>query len=294
MLKPIEECHTMGVLNITPNSFSDGGKYLEKSVLLSTLEEYKKYPDLIFDFGFESTAPMNRAIDSQTEKKRMMDFLDQIVDVDLSMRWISVDTYQLNNFLYFYDEIKKRYPTCGIILNDVSGVLDQPLVDCLSLMKKDKNFYYLYSATNILDRDNVLEHMKCISQEDIFLQLARKIENFLAWIKSYNFNSEQIIFDPALGFSKTYEQNWQIIDGLKNFFEANTKYKKFIWLLGFSKKSFMQKKFLPAQDPKQESESLHAQLVNDFLLLPTRGVIFRVHDPLIVKNAPNLSKIHCI
>lgn len=100
MLRPIYESHTMGVINLTPNSFSDGGKFLELESLISTVESFKQYPDLIFDFGFESTAPMNKAIDAMIEKSRMMSFLNQISQIDLSNRWISIDTYQLSNFLF--------------------------------------------------------------------------------------------------------------------------------------------------------------------------------------------------
>lgn len=282
MLKPIHESHTMGVINITPNSFSDGGKFLDPQNLTPTILKFKSYPDLIFDFGFESTAPMNKAIDSLTEKTRMINFLDNISNIDLSLRWISIDTYQLSNFLFLYGELKKRYPTCGIILNDVSGVLDKSLLDCLSLMKQDKNFFYIYSTTNIPDRSQVQDHMKYISNDDVFDSLLRKINYFLSWSENNNFNSKQIILDPALGFSKSFDQNWQLIDGLKNFLNKYSKLKEYIWLLGFSKKSFMQKKFPDSLDPKADSEILHAKLVNEFLTTETRGIIFRVHDPDIV------------
>ena len=275
----------MGVINLTPNSFSDGGKFLELESLISTIESFKQYPDLIFDFGFESTAPMNKAIDSMTEKSRMMSFLNQISQIDLSNRWISIDTYQLSNFLFLYGELKKLYPTCGIILNDVSGVLDRALSECLSLMKQDKNFYYIYSATHIPDRKRVLEHMNFISKENAFNSLTFKLENFFKWIDRNHFNSERIILDPALGFSKSFDQNWQLIDGMKSFFDTYPKYKEFIWLFGFSKKSFMQKKFPNSIDPKIDSEILHAKLVRDFLTIRTKGMIFRVHDPIIVKKS---------
>jgi dihydropteroate synthase len=274
----------MGVINITPNSFSDGGIFLDQDKLISTIENFKKFPDLIFDFGFESTAPMNKPIDSMTEKTRMVSFLDQISNIDLSKRWISIDTYQLSNFLFLYGELKKRFPTCGIILNDVSGVLDRSLSDCLSLMKQDKHFYYIYSATHIPDRSRVLEHMNFISKEDAFVSLSEKIDYFLKWSEMNHINFDRVIFDPAFGFSKTFEQNWQLIDGMKNYLNSHLKYKEFIWLFGFSKKSFMQKKFPESSDPKSDSEVLHARLVNDFLTIQTKGIIFRVHDPNIVQN----------
>jgi dihydropteroate synthase len=184
-----------------------------------------------------------------------------------------------------YGELKKLYPTCGIILNDVSGVLDRALSECLSLMKQDKNFYYIYSATHIPDRKRVLEHMNFISKENAFNSLTFKLENFFKWIDRNHFNSERIILDPALGFSKSFDQNWQLIDGMKSFFDTYPKYKEFIWLFGFSKKSFMQKKFPNSIDPKIDSEILHAKLVRDFLTIRTKGMIFRVHDPIIVKKS---------
>ena len=274
----------MGVINITPNSFSDGGIFLDQEKLVTTIESFKKFPDLIFDFGFESTAPMNKPIDSMTEKARMVSFLNHISNIDLSKRWISIDTYQLSNFLFLYGELKKRFPTCGIILNDVSGVLDRSLSDCLSLMKQDKHFRYIFSTTHIPDRSRVLEHMNFISPEDAFVSLSEKIEYFLKWSEKNYLDNDRVIFDPALGFSKSFEQNWQLIEGMKNFLNTHPKYKEFVWLFGFSKKSFLQKKFPESSDPKRDCEILHAKLVNDFLTIPTRGVIFRVHDPNIVQS----------
>lgn len=85
--------------------------------------------------------------------------------------------------------------------------------------------------------------MNFISKENAFNSLTFKLENFFKWIDKNHFNSERIILDPALGFSKSFDQNWQLIDGMKSFFDTYPKYKEFIWLFGFSKKSFMQKNF---------------------------------------------------
>ena len=293
-LNQFKQFNTMGVINITPNSFSDPGYYLDDKTIKDSLVKFLKKPDLIFDFGFESTAPMNQAISAELERERFDIFFDQIEDVDFNFRFISFDTYRPQNFLYFKEQWSKRYSGCHYLFNDVSGVLDDSLVELLEQISHEDNFYYLFAFTHIPSRDLVSKHMNYTENKDDICESAR-----IKFIKAHQFFSdfalkERLIFDPCFGFSKTYEQNWQLLEGLPILLkECKREGISASWLVGVSKKSFL-RKFLQKShqvalqvysDPFSESEILHENIIRKLLAQNLGHLLFRVHDPEIVERA---------
>lgn len=274
----------MGVINITPNSFSDQKLFLNSEILKSTLNNFLSIPSLAFDFGFESTAPMNSAISLNEERERFDSFFDSIKDIDLSGRWISFDTYKPQNYLYFEEQFKSRYHNCGFIFNDVSGVLDSELLELLNKKQDQENFFYIYSCTHIPFRDSILEHMKFIHEGDI-IQMS-----FDHFTKGYEKFKEigllqKIIFDPCFGFSKSYEQNWDLLNRFGELVSKLNQNKiNAPWLIGISKKSFLRKSLPDSMDPFNDSEILHAKIIKDLVSKQLGHLMFRAHDPKLVQN----------
>lgn len=280
----------MGVINITPNSFSDQNitrnKTLDLEALQSTLKYFISIPSLALDFGFESTAPMNLAISLEEERSRFDLFFEQIKDIDLSGRWISFDTYKPQNYLYFEEKFQARYSNCGFILNDVSGVLDLEIAQLLKNKKDQDNFFYIFSYSHIPSRESVLDHMKFIREGDIIEMCFEHFTKGHAIFKDMGI-LDKIIFDPSFGFSKSYEQNWDLIN---RFDDLVTKLKrqkiKAPWLIGVSKKSFLRKflstSFPNSLDPFNDSEILHAKIIKELVSKQLGHLLFRAHDPIIV------------
>lgn len=271
----------MGVVNITPNSFSDGGLHLEEQKLLNTLQNFQSIPNLIIDIGCESTAPMNTAVSSEVEKKRFQFFLDIIKNnPQLKINKLSLDTYKTENFKYFYSEIKKLYPHIEIIFNDVSGVLDSELEKVLLELT---DVLYIFTSTRIPDRLHVLDHMKFLDKKSSNI-IEETFENFkLAhhWFSSRNLE-KRIIFDPGFGFSKSYEENWELIENFADLVKKlESEFIKTPWCIGLSKKSFLRKKCTTAIDPVVAAEELHQKLLKNFLAQIKTEVYFRVHNPEI-------------
>lgn len=290
MLFPFNEIKTMGVINITPNSFSDTtSMLLDQDVLKQTINQSKKIPGIIFDFGFESTAPMNSAISKLQERERFDIFFENIADVDLDGRWISFDTYRPENFRYFEEKFKSRYSNCGFIFNDVSGVIDEDLIELLKTKRQQSDFYYIYTSTHIPSRDNVLNHMQYLSiGEDIVSESSRHFSEGLKKFKEIGILNK-IILDPGFGFSKSYDQNWDLInrfDELVDDLELDSKKvgRDFTWLIGISKKSFLRKSLVDSSDPFRDSEILHAQIIKGLIEKKLGHLIFRVHDPFLVES----------
>lgn len=275
MLASIHHLKILGVVNITPNSFSDPKKFLDSHTLTFQLEHYKKRINLAFDFGFESTAPMNHAISATEERERFDRFFEVIKEIDLDHCWISFDTYRTANFRYFEERFRSRYSHQGFIFNDVSGVLDEELRELLKERRLQENFHYIHSFTHIPSRDQVLDHMNFIKEGSIteacIHSFKKGIELFSKWGVE-----DKIILDPGFGFSKTIDQNWQLLHHFEDIHKALGF--KGPWLIGISKKSFLRKIFEQSSDPFLESEILHRKIIKDLLEQVAGQLLFRVHD----------------
>lgn len=285
----------MGVINITPNSFSDTkNQPLVLSQLKKNITKFSQNKNIILDFGFESTAPMNTAITALEERARFDDFIVNIEDIDLSECWISFDTYRPSNYQYFEDQFSARFLNCGYIFNDVSGVIDLELIDFLKKKRHQENFYYLHASTHIPSRDNVLNHMQYINEGDVLKMCEQNFKEAYEEFRAIGFE-KKIIFDPCFGFSKSYEQNWDLINHFDELLVSlGLQGIKTPWLIGLSKKSFL-RKALPESidsliDPFEQSEILHQKLIKELKLKtlnsngPKAHLIFRVHDPEIVER----------
>lgn len=282
-LVPFIELNTLGVINITPNSFSDQNKFQNPDRLRSTLKNFKSQKKLVLDFGFESTAPMNAAITLEEERERFDRFFTTIKDIDLSGCWISFDTYKPQNYLYFEEQFQLRYQNCGFIFNDVTGVLDAELLSLLKDKRQQENFFYLYSFTHIPSRDCVLGHMNYVKEGDIVQMCFEDFSKSFLTFKENGFR-DKIIFDPSFGFSKSYDQNWDLINRMDELViklkgqKINTP-----WLIGISKKSFLRQALIHSIDPFHDSEVLHAKIIKDLLSKQLGHLLFRVHDPELVQ-----------
>jgi dihydropteroate synthase len=98
----------MGVINRTPNSFSDQGFNLQDEHFYHSLNELLKRPSFMIDVGFESTAPMNQAISLQEEWDRFLLFFEKIKDVNLDERVLSLDTYKISNAKKMIEFVRNR------------------------------------------------------------------------------------------------------------------------------------------------------------------------------------------
>ncbi|MFA6238447.1 MAG: dihydropteroate synthase [Bacteriovorax sp.] len=275
----------MGVINITPDSFSDAGSLFQNGEeLKKLLKQFKKIPALVYDFGFESTAPMNSAISSAEEKSRFDNIFDALAGIDLSGKWISFDTYRPESYLYFEEKFQMRYKGCGFIFNDISGVVDSDLLNLLKSKRYQKNFYYVLGSTHIPSRDKVLDHMNYIHEGDIVEQTGDCFLNGIPKLVECGLK-EKIILDPCFGFSKSYEQNWELLtrfDDLARILKASGH--TYPWLVGVSKKSFLRRALPESSDPFNDAEILHAKIIEDMILKNCGQLIWRAHDPFLVES----------
>lgn len=267
----------MGVINITPDSFSDGNQNFNQKILRKRLLTFSKENKYFWDIGMESTAPMNFKIKKDQERSRFIFFINSLKKFKIpSPKVISIDSYKIENYEFFISEILKLYPEVKIVINDVSGVVDDSLI---KFLEKHVNLFYIYNFTNIKNRAEVLSHMNYVDPAcDAVAVMLSSFRSIFKRFKELGM-ADRLIFDPGLGFSKNYDQNWAIINSFKNW---EKKLKKidpnYVLLIGMSKKSFLQMSLLGTDNKKEDSELIHYMLINELKALSNSKILFRVHE----------------
>lgn len=281
----------MGVINLTPNSFSDGGCFNQSDSFEKHFCSLLKTASII-DLGAESTAPFNDPISIDEELKRYEEvFFPLLRTLPDPKSIISIDTYKVSVFKAVASKIKKSWPKTKIIFNDVSGSLDNELID---LLKDDSlDFSYVYSHNLAPNRGQTSHHMNyClkVGNESLLKEIKNYFKNGLSKLKEIK---REIIIDPCFGFSKTREQNHYLLSHMKEFLSAFDEEQPLLY--GISRKSFLR---LPPDMDIRDSENIkvldHMQtLLMDEIIKynPDRKIIFRCHNDTSLKAIQNKKNI---
>ncbi|OLS34526.1 dihydropteroate synthase [Alkalihalophilus pseudofirmus] len=203
----------MGILNATPDSFSDGGKYNDvEAAKRRALEMIEQGADII-DIGGESTRPGFEKVEADEELARVIPVIEAVRGVtDVP---ISIDTYKA----YVAREAIKAGAT---IINDVWGAKADPL---MAQVAADTGVEIILMH----NRDNT-------EYTDLLLDMKQDIEESIALCHQAGVKDEKIILDPGIGFAKTYEQNLEVMRRLDEFTALG-----YPVLLGTSRKRFIAK-----------------------------------------------------
>lgn len=210
----------MGVLNVTPDSFSDGGLFFDKEKAISHgLRMVEEGADII-DIGGESTRPGAKPLELEEELRRVIPVIGPLAKrVDVP---ISIDTYK--------SDVAKRAIEAGAgIINDISGLHFDPALAQIAA-KEDTPLVLMHIR-------GIPENMqKNIHYDSLFSEILRYLRDSVQRAESAGLDPQQIIIDPGIGFGKTLEDNLLII---KNLHEFRILGKPI--LLGTSRKSFIGK-----------------------------------------------------
>ena len=209
----------MGILNITPDSFSGDGR-LHEDAVHAALRLVDEGADII-DLGAESTRPGAQMLTFEQEWARLGPVLEQVLARDIRSRArISVDTY--------HAQIASRALDLGIdIVNDVSGFAETEMIDCISEF----------------DCDVVVMHALSVPADSTHLLPAEcdVVEKILAWKEAVTEKAtargvarERLVYDPGIGFGKHAAQSLALIHAASRLKSSGGR-----WLFGHSRKSFM-------------------------------------------------------
>ena len=225
----------VGILNLTPDSFSDGGKYFDEKKALFYLEEMLISGADIIDIGAESTRPNAQILNAQEEIARLENILPKLIFAIKNFNKIhnkniqaSIDSYHLETIIFAHK--------IGVeIINDVSGLIDEKIIDYIAQNNLTAilmhNLAIHSNPELIVNRDlNVVEEIINWAHQKINYLTARKIQK------------SQLIFDPGIGFAKNSTQSIRILKNINAFRVLNLPI-----YVGHSKKSFLDTINIPSQ-----------------------------------------------
>ena len=241
----------MGVMNVTPDSFSDGGRYSSDDVAMAHAAQMIEYGADILDIGAESTRPGATPITADEEFSRLEKILPAIKNLGAT---ISIDTYK--------PEVAAQALELGAdMINDVHGLEDSRMID---VAKK-------------FDVPVIAMHSEKCGEGDIISDVKKFFRRTLANCAFKNFDTTKIIFDPGIGFGKTPEEDLEI---LRRLDELKTLDGQEIFLMiGASRKSFIGRATgfkLDERDEATGAVCVHAI---------TKGVdIVRVHNVKMISR----------
>ncbi|MCB0727707.1 MAG: dihydropteroate synthase [Ignavibacteriae bacterium] len=244
----------MGILNITPDSFSDGGKYFDdklnlKKVVEDAVRMEKDGADFI-DVGGESTRPGSETIFIDEELERVIPVISELKK-KLNIP-ISIDSYK--------SEVAEESLKAGAcIVNDISGFrFDEKLPEVTARYNASCILMHIKGTPKDMQKDPVYE--------DVVKEVYDYLQESISIAKKNGI--KQIITDPGIGFGKTLENNLDIIRNLGEFRKLG-----FPVLLGVSRKSFIDKIQKTAID-----ERLEATIAANTIGIMNGANIIRVHD----------------
>ncbi|MCG6913243.1 dihydropteroate synthase [bacterium BMS3Abin03] len=261
-----KDIYVMGILNVTPDSFSDGGKYLDKTRAINFGIKMLENGADIIDIGGESSRPGAQSIDPDTEINRVMPVVEGILNRKPDAV-LSVDTTK--------NEVAELALNAGAkIINDISGGTFEP--DILKTVAKHKAAYvvmHMKGRPSDMQRNPGYENVI----EEIYDFLYRQIE------KAKSAGIQHIFVDPGIGFGKRVEDNFYIIKRLEDF-----KSLSYPILLGVSRKSFLGK-FL---DLKVDFRDVPTSITEAFAVNKGARIIrtHNVRNGVMLKNLLNKSK----
>ena len=191
----------MGILNVTPDSFADGGKYLSKADAITQGRRLIAEGADIIDVGGESTRPGAERISEEEELARVIPVITELVK-DGAV--VSVDTMR--------SEVAKAAITVGALyVNDVSGGLSD--LKMAAVIAANPKVQYIVMHW----RGHSKDMQKQAVYEDVVKEVKDELDERVTNLLTQGVLAEQIILDPGLGFAKEAEHNWQILKNIERF-----------------------------------------------------------------------------
>lgn len=260
-----EKTLVMAILNVTPDSFSDGGKFSNLDEALKQTEKLIEEGADILDIGGESTRPNAQRVSVEEEISRTSPVIEAIKKrFDIA---VSIDTSKA--------EVAENAVNSGAeIINDVSGLrFDEKIAEIAAKYQTGLILMHLRGTFETM-------HEKQESA-DICAEVSKGFYSSIEKARSFGVKDETIALDVGIGFSKTFEQNLELLANLK---ELCANFPNFPMLVGVSRKSFIGK----ILDNAPTEERLNGTLAANAVSIWNGANIIRVHD---VKENVEMLKI---
>ncbi|WP_341994616.1 dihydropteroate synthase [Microbacterium sp. LWH7-1.2] len=253
----------MGVVNVTPDSFSDGGRYVDAEAAVGHGLRLRAQGADILDVGGESTRPGAERVSPEVEQERVLPVVRALADAGVV---VSIDTMNASTAAAAVEAGAR-------IVNDVSGGMADPA---------------MLATVASTAADVVLQHWRGHSADmyagavydDVVADVAGELAARVEAAAAAGIDPSRVIVDPGIGFGKRGEQNWETLRGLHRFVAMGQRV-----LIGTSRKRFLAEAL--AEDPADASEARRdlATAVTSALAAQAGVWAVRVHDVAATRDA---------
>ena len=242
----------MGIVNVTPDSFSDGGKFLDADAAVAHALEQVSQGAEILDLGGESTRPGAVPVSEAEELRRVIPVIEQLaVKTKIAL---SIDTLK--------PAVARAALQAGAsIVNDVGANREED-----AMWKVVAEFHAGYVCMHA--QGSPLTMQKNPVYQNVVREVGEFFSERLEKLNAAGVSADQVVFDPGIGFGKTLEHNLHLLAGLKSFGRLQRPL-----LLGVSRKSFIEK-----TTGAKLNERLPASLACATLAIANGVQIIRTHD----------------
>ncbi len=254
----MDRFRVMGVVNVTPDSFSDGGEFLDPAAAIAHGRRLAAEGADILDIGGESTRPGAAPVDADDELRRVLPVIEALADDDAQ---ISIDTTKV--------EVASRALDAGAsIVNDVSAFRFAPeLAGVVAEADAECCLMHMLGEPRTMQDDP--------RYDDVVADVKAFLEERMAFATAAGVREERIWLDPGIGFGKTLEHNLELLRRLDEIVALGRPV-----VVGTSRKSFLGK-----LTGRPEKERLPGTIATNVLALERGARVFRVHDVAEVVEA---------
>jgi len=262
-LAKLERTAVMGVLNVTPDSFSDGGTYAQTDVAIARgLDLITQGADIV-DIGGESTRPGAQRVTLEEELERTIPVVTALSAQGIA---VSIDTMRV--------QVAKAAVEAGaVIINDVSGGKADPnMSDYLATIEVP--YILMHWRGHSTEMNSMTEY------DNVASDVRQELNDQALDVLSSGVASDRIVLDPGIGFAKTGEQNWSLLAQLDSLQELD-----YPLLVGASRKKFLGELLAADGVARDVDQRESATTAITTLLATARVWAVRVHDVRAARDA---------
>ncbi|TXI62397.1 MAG: dihydropteroate synthase [Flavobacterium sp.] len=251
----------MGILNVTPNSFYDGGKHKEINSIIHQVDKMLSEGADFIDIGAYSSKPSAEFVSEEEEIKRLVPIVKSLVETFPNII-LSVDTFRAN--------VAKVAVENGVaMVNDIAaGLLDDKMLETVAELKVP--YIMMHMRGNPQTMQSLTDYNDIV--KEMIFYFSERIQ------KARSFGISDIVIDPGFGFAKTLEQNYEVLHKMELF-----EMLELPLLAGISRKSMIYKVL-----ENSPQDALNGTSVLNTIALQKGAKILRVHD---VKEAVECIKL---
>ena len=251
----------MGILNVTPNSFYDGGKHKEINSIIHQVDKMLSEGADFIDIGAYSSKPSAEFVSEEEEIKRLVPIVKSLVETFPNII-LSVDTFRA--------QVAKASVENGVaMVNDIAaGLLDEKMLETVAELKVP--YIMMHMRGNPQTMQSLTDYSDIV--KEMIFYFSERIQ------KARSFGISDIVIDPGFGFAKTLEQNYEVLHKMELF-----EILELPILVGVSRKSMIYKVL-----ESSPQEALNGTSVLNTIALQKGAKILRVHD---VKEAVECIKL---